>query len=453
MITKKLGVKDCKSLIDKVRNRVQDWRNRNLTYAGRLQLIASILSSMQVYWASVFILPKAVIREINKLLKRFLWCQGEVAKGRAKVSWDNICKPKDQGGLGIKNLQIWNEVLIMKHLWNVAAKKDTLWVKWISVEKLKGRSIWEGSIDKKNSIGWNNILKLREKIRIHVGYKIGNGKSISAWHDRWCNESPLSDFISARELYNARFNGDCTVDKIISNGIWSWPDDWFIKFPNLRNIQIPTLLNDTRDKVEWITNNGLRTEFATKVVWKDLCCSGNKVIWNDLVWFSQSIPKHSFILWMAIKGRLMTQDRIAVWNPNGDMKCVFCKQCLDSHAHLFFLCQYTNQVWKEMQKLLDKQFSDKWENIIEEFSSLKANRNIWSIIRRLVLGAAVYFVWQERNTRLFQNCERNVNVLVQSIMECIKWRIMNFVVKDTEAVKEVEKLWNVQIKRVKSKAE
>ena len=102
---------------------------------------------------------------------------------------------------------------------------------------------------------------------------------------------------------------------------------------------------------------------------------------------------------------------------------------------------------------MNKQFSDNWENIIEEFSSLKANRNIWSIIRRLVLGAAVYFVWQERNTRLFQNCERNVNVLVQSIMECIKWRIMNFVVKDTEAVKEVEKLWNVQIKRAKSRIE
>jgi hypothetical protein len=196
--------------------------------------------------------------------------------------------------------------LIMKHLWNVAAKKDTLWVKWINVEKLNGRSIWEVSIDKRNSIGWNNILKLREKIRMHIGYKIGNGKSIS-WHDRWCNESPLSDFITAREMYNARFNGDCTVDKLIKNGAWCWPEDWLNKFPKLRNIQIPTLLNDTMDKVEWITNTGLRTKFATKVVWNDLCCYGNKVVWNDLVWFSQSIPKHSFILWMEIQGRLMTQ--------------------------------------------------------------------------------------------------------------------------------------------------
>ncbi|GJX35727.1 hypothetical protein Tco_0247284 [Tanacetum coccineum] len=37
--------------------------------------------------------------------------------------------------------KVWNEVLIMKHLWNVAAKKDTLWVKWLE-QDLKDRAAW-----------------------------------------------------------------------------------------------------------------------------------------------------------------------------------------------------------------------------------------------------------------------------------------------------------------------
>ena len=49
LITKQLSATDCKPLIDKVKIRVNDWRNRSLSYAGRLQLIASILSSIQVY--------------------------------------------------------------------------------------------------------------------------------------------------------------------------------------------------------------------------------------------------------------------------------------------------------------------------------------------------------------------------------------------------------------------
>ena len=129
LVTKQLSITDCKILVENVKSKVNDWKNRVLSYAGRLQLIASVLASMQVYWTSVFLLPKAVINDINKILRGFLWNQGDLVKGIAKVAWDVICTPKDQGGLGIKNLQKWNEVLLVKHLWNLAAKKDSLWVK------------------------------------------------------------------------------------------------------------------------------------------------------------------------------------------------------------------------------------------------------------------------------------------------------------------------------------
>ncbi|GKD70898.1 RNA-directed DNA polymerase, eukaryota, reverse transcriptase zinc-binding domain protein [Tanacetum coccineum] len=52
-ITKKLGINDCKELVDKVKRKVNDWKNKALSYAGRLQLIASVLASMQTYWALI----------------------------------------------------------------------------------------------------------------------------------------------------------------------------------------------------------------------------------------------------------------------------------------------------------------------------------------------------------------------------------------------------------------
>nr|GEU51815.1 hypothetical protein [Tanacetum cinerariifolium] len=95
----------------------------------------------KIYWASVFILPKYMVKDINKLLKGFLWCQGNLSKGKAKVAWKQVCKPKDEGGLDIKDLSSWNEALMSKHLWNVASMKESLWVKWINVVRLKGKSI------------------------------------------------------------------------------------------------------------------------------------------------------------------------------------------------------------------------------------------------------------------------------------------------------------------------
>ena len=109
-----------------------NWKNKCLSYAGRLQLVASVLESIHVYWATVFLLPQAVIDDINSLLKGFLWNQSEKANGRARVAWEKLCKPKTQGGLGLKNLSVWNRAMIVKHLWHVAVDKDSLWVKWVN---------------------------------------------------------------------------------------------------------------------------------------------------------------------------------------------------------------------------------------------------------------------------------------------------------------------------------
>ncbi|GJQ90835.1 RNA-directed DNA polymerase, eukaryota, reverse transcriptase zinc-binding domain protein [Tanacetum coccineum] len=90
LITKRIGVKECKSLTDKVKSKILK-KNKCLSYAGRLQLVASVLESIHVYWATVFLLPQAIIDEINSLLKGFLWNQDEKANGKAKVAWKNLC--------------------------------------------------------------------------------------------------------------------------------------------------------------------------------------------------------------------------------------------------------------------------------------------------------------------------------------------------------------------------
>jgi hypothetical protein len=114
---------------------------------------------------------------------------------------------------------------------------------------------------------------------------------------------------------------------------------------------------------------------------------------------------------------------------------------------LFFKCEYSNVVWQEVQNLLDRRFSSNWKNIIEEISEMTANSNIWSILRRIVIGAVVYYVWQERNNRLFDKGSRTEDELVKNIVETVKMRMMSFHVKDSRTVLEVERKWKVILKR------
>ncbi|GKB57152.1 reverse transcriptase zinc-binding domain-containing protein [Tanacetum coccineum] len=168
---------------------------------------------------------------------------------------------------------------------------------------------------------------MKDKMKQRVYFKIGNGQYVSAWYDRWCAIGPLNQFITTRMIYDARLQNDSKVASLVQRGNWCWPDDWIIKFPALRQIQIPKLDEEISDKALLVTRTGQMTEYNTKTVWRDMDCDNPKVIWRHLIWFAQCILMHSFVLWMAMQNRLMTQDRVAVWKPNEPMKCVLCALC------------------------------------------------------------------------------------------------------------------------------
>lgn len=109
------------------------------------------------------------------------------------MTWKQACLPKSQGGLGLRDLSIWNECLMCKHLWNLARNKESLWVKWINVIRLRGKSIWEVKLMVESSCGWKQMF-LRSK-RDHVFKKIGDGMGTFLWYDVWNDIGPLNKWI------------------------------------------------------------------------------------------------------------------------------------------------------------------------------------------------------------------------------------------------------------------
>lgn len=57
LLSTRLRACDCAQLKDKILKRIQSWSNKTLSYGGKLQLIQSILFSIQIYWSAIFILP------------------------------------------------------------------------------------------------------------------------------------------------------------------------------------------------------------------------------------------------------------------------------------------------------------------------------------------------------------------------------------------------------------
>ncbi|GJX07068.1 hypothetical protein Tco_0195000, partial [Tanacetum coccineum] len=341
LVAKEIGVKDCKSLIDKVKDRIHDWKNKSLSYAGRAQLIAYVLASIQVYWASIFKLPKATL---------------------------------DQ----------WNNALLVKHLWNVAAKKDSLWVRWVNVVILKGMSVWEIEKQTNDSWTWKSLLDLKDVTRKHMQYKVGNGNKVSMWHDKWSKMPPIDSILSRREIYAAGFSNEDSITDCVCNNGWKWLAEWFIMYPILNQYPVPMLNNDVKDRLIWCSNNGSTNAFG---------------------------------LWMATKGKLVTQDKMSKWYP----------------------------AWEKMQTMTNVENLKDLEDFMSKLSILPCKNSIWSIVRRLCIADTVYHLWLERNARLFQQKEKCTKSILHLIRYSVCSRLMTVRVKNSNAVKEVEDKWGIQL--------
>ncbi|KAK4384222.1 hypothetical protein Sango_3080700 [Sesamum angolense] len=97
------GARDCQPLLQRLTAASKGWEGVQISFAGRVQLIKSVLISFEVYWAMAFILPKGIIKEMIKRLRTFLW-KGTSAYGYPKVAWEAVCRPTEEGGLGIKDI-------------------------------------------------------------------------------------------------------------------------------------------------------------------------------------------------------------------------------------------------------------------------------------------------------------------------------------------------------------
>lgn len=193
LLTKKMNAQDYSPLIARIRSRITSWTARHLTFAGRLQLIGSVLYSITNFWMSAYRLPNKCIEEINSICAAFLWSGPILSTQKAKVAWVDVCKPKDEGGLGLKNLSVANRVACFKLIWRILSTRSSLWVKWIWKYLIRNGSFW--SVKVKSSLGswmWKKLLHLRPLAMQLTKMEVNSGSSTSFWYDNW---SPLGNLI------------------------------------------------------------------------------------------------------------------------------------------------------------------------------------------------------------------------------------------------------------------
>ncbi|KAL0292835.1 UNVERIFIED_CONTAM: hypothetical protein Sradi_6970900 [Sesamum radiatum] len=225
LIASRLTVADCQPLIDRFNNRLAGWGHLLLSFAGRLQLIKSVLSSLHMYWSSVFILPKAVIK-----------------------------------------------ALMLRHIWRILQRDPrSIWVAWVLRYRLRNQTLWTSSVTTAPWC-WRKLIKLCPLLRDGLDYRVGDGCQFKLWGDIWHPRGPLLHSFPR----GPRITGlpaDAMLQEVIQQGQWSWPALTEFDIQEIVS-ELPPIYPNQTDEIKWKHNTGMCTTAALYSLLTDFSSGG-----------------------------------------------------------------------------------------------------------------------------------------------------------------------------------
>ncbi|XP_065619131.1 uncharacterized protein LOC136063137 [Quercus suber] len=172
-------------LKQRVWKRLQGWEGKLLSQAGREVLIKSVIQAIPTYTMSYFKLPITLCQEIETLIRKFLWEQKGDRRKIHWVRWEDMCQHKYKGGMGFKDLTMFNEAMLARLAWRLLHDDNSLFYRVFKAHFFPRYSILEAKESSSASYSWKSILKGRDVIQKEATWRVGDGKMINIWGDNW----------------------------------------------------------------------------------------------------------------------------------------------------------------------------------------------------------------------------------------------------------------------------
>ncbi|OVA06141.1 Ribonuclease H domain [Macleaya cordata] len=400
---------------------------------------------MLVYWQACFMLPKRVYKELNSMFRRFLWAGIDLTPKHSTIGWETVCGPYKEGGLAVRHLECTNKAANLRHIWEIISDKDTLWVSWVKKNLIKHKDFWSMNTPNEASWSWRKILEMRplaRKLSLHL---VGNGYNIKFWTDHWHPLGVLEDRFPVCLQYDSILHKNASVDSCISSGAWRIPIHLVNNIPEIAyRVHEVEIDSSSDDHIVWMPSAD--GSFNLKDTYEYIQPVKSEVAWTSLVKYQLSIPRHSFITWVALHRGLKTKYKLFLWGVEIDPTCPLCQISAEDDYHLIFGCPYSEQVWMPLLRKIGHlrlnffhwDFEIQW--CIKHFQGNDSSANI----KKLVFNAYVYHIWHERNNRVFNNGCTNPKGLVWKIVRDVNLKLAAHDLKfvDTDRNRSMASNWN-----------
>ncbi|XP_021865732.1 uncharacterized protein [Spinacia oleracea] len=171
------------------------------------------------------------------------------------------------------------------------------------------------------------------------------------------------------------------------------------------------------------------TTYYVKQFYEKLVGTKPRVHWDKVVWNRLNIPKHRFIGWLAIQSRLQTTSKLARIGVSQSANYLICSQVDETHQHLFFQCIYSNECLRAVKEWLGVSVaSSSLIHLVRQVGHSRISKFRKQVCYAAIV-AAVYLIWQCRNTRFWESCVPTVSHIVTKLKQMVRGRIQTVMPK------------------------
>lgn len=386
-------------------------------------MINSAITPITAYAMSSIKLPKGVIENIDRARKQCLWRgNSEKKRGGNLVAWPTVQLPKEKGGLGIINLSLQNDALLMKHLNKFYNRADIPWVRMIWSKYYSDRV--PHKTREVGSFWWKDILRLNTLFRGIAKCNIGNGKSVCFWEDLWMQNDVLAHRFPRLESFTKA--DDISVfeaahaEDLDSLFMLPFSPEAHQEFQDLQHC-LELIEYDENSIDTWTPI--WRSSYSSKKFYSYAFKGIEAHHMFKEIWKSRCIPRIKFFIWLILVDRLNTKDMLQRRHLNieGTPICVMCNtRALETIDHLFFECPFARECWLKLGITWDTS-----PELLDRYAEARASHTTPCFTE--VTMIATWELWKLRNDKVFQRHQQTLalwfyNFKFQCISQSVRFK-------------------------------
>ena len=172
-------------LKDRFWKRIQGWKEKLLSKAGKEILIKSVAQAIPSYAMSCFDLTKSLCDDIMTMICCFWWAQQDQENKMHWLSKEKLCTRKENGGLGFRDLHLFNLAMLARQGWRLIISPESLCARVLRAKYFPDGNLMGAKEKPEISYSWRSIVRGVQALKEGLIWRVGDGTQIDIWSDPW----------------------------------------------------------------------------------------------------------------------------------------------------------------------------------------------------------------------------------------------------------------------------